>query len=75
MLYDTDPGDLIEFAKAWAELGDAVAEQVADIVDNPATDEVNPAAIELAQRRIRGFNQGLDLAMDEYLARCRREHQ
>lgn len=49
MLYETDAGDLIEFAKAWAELGDAVAEQVADVVDNPQTDEVNPAAIELAR--------------------------
>jgi hypothetical protein len=74
MLYETDAGDLIDFAKRWAELGDAVAEQVADIVDNPQTDEVNPAAIELARGRIRGFNQGIDLAMDEYLARWRREH-
>jgi hypothetical protein len=28
MLYETDAGDLIEFAKRWADLGDAVAEQV-----------------------------------------------
>ena len=69
MLYETDPGDLIDIAKRWAELGDAVAEQVADVVDNPRTDEVNPAAIELARGRIRGFNQGIDLAIDEYLAR------
>lgn len=73
MLYETDAGDLIEFAKAWAELGDAVAEQVADIVDNLTTDEVNPAAIDLARSRLQGLNQGLDLAMDEYLARFQEE--
>lgn len=35
----------------------------------PQTDEVNPAAIEVARGQIRGFNQGIDLAIDEYLAR------
>jgi len=71
MLYETDPGDLIEFAKRWASLGDAVTEQVWDVVDDPGTDEVNPAAIELARRHLHGLNQGVDLAIDEYLARCR----
>jgi hypothetical protein len=75
MLYETDAGDLIEFAKRWAELGDAVAEQVADIVDDPNTDEVNPAAIKLARDRLQGLNQGLDLAMDEYLARFQQERR
>jgi hypothetical protein len=73
MLYETDAGDLIEFSKRWAALGDAVAEQVADIVDDPHTDEVNPAAINLARSRLRGLNQGIDLAMDESLARCQEE--
>ena len=57
--------------EALGQLGDAVTEQVADIVDNPQTDEVNPAAIELARGRLRGLNQGIDLAIDEYLARFR----
>jgi hypothetical protein len=73
MLYETDAGDLIDFAQRWAGLGDAVAEQVADIVDNPQTNEVNPAAIDLARSRLQGLNQGIDLAMDEYLARCQEE--
>ena len=73
MLYETDAGDLIDFAKRWAELGDAVSEQVEQVVDDPETDEVNPAAIELARSRLRGLNEGLDQALDGYLARHREE--
>jgi hypothetical protein len=73
MLYETDAGDLIDFAKRWAELGDAVSEQVGQVVDDPETDEVNPAAIELARSRLRGLNEGLDQALDGYLARHREE--
>ncbi len=72
MLYETDAGDLIEFAKKWASLGDAVTEQVEDIVNDLTTDEVNPSAIGMAQRTLRGLNQGIDLAMDQYLARWNR---
>ena len=72
MLYETDAGDLIEFAKKWASLGDAVTEQVEDIVNDPTTDEVNPSAIGMAQRTLRGLNQGIDLAMDQYLSRWNR---
>jgi len=35
MLYETDAGDLIEFAKRWAALGDAIADQVAQVVKDP----------------------------------------
>ena len=35
MLYETDAGDLIDFARRWADLGDAVAAQVSEVVDNP----------------------------------------
>jgi hypothetical protein len=73
MLYETDAGDLIDFAKRWAELGDAVSEQVEQVVDDPETDEVNPAAIELARSRLRGLNEGLDQALDGYLTRHREE--
>lgn len=71
MLYEADPGDLIEFAKRWASQGDAVTEQIEEVVNDPGTDEVNPAAIELARGRIQGLNQGVDLAIDEYLTRYR----
>jgi hypothetical protein len=54
-------------------LGDAVSEQVEKVVDDPEADEVNPAAIELARSRLRGLNEGLDQALDRYLARHREE--
>ena len=69
MLYDTDAGDLIDFAKRWAGLGDAVADQVAQVVANPATDEVNAAAIRLARNQLEGMNEGIDQALDDYLTR------
>jgi hypothetical protein len=74
MLYEIDAGDLIDFARRWAGLGDAVAEQVSQVVDDPraaaglrrADLEVNPNAIELAKERIGGLNEGIDTAIEEY---------
>jgi hypothetical protein len=76
MLYETDVEDLIRFAKRWASLGDAVAEQVERIVDDPraaaglrperADLEVNPNAIDLARDRLHGLNEELDQAFEEY---------
>ena len=68
MLHEIDAGDLIDFAKRWADLGDAVAEQVSAVVDNPHTDAVNPNAIELARQSIGGLNEGIDEAIAEYFA-------
>ena len=67
-MYETDAGDLIDFATRWADLGDAVAAQVSAVVDNPETDEVNPNAIGLARQRIGGLNEGIDEAIAEYVA-------
>jgi hypothetical protein len=83
MLYEIDAGDLIDFARRWADLSDAVAEQVSQVVDDPraaaglgrADLEVNPNAIELARERIGGQNEGIDEAIAEYfdlLAEVRR---
>lgn len=64
-LYDLDSYDLIEFAKKWAGLGDAVQEQVDDILNDPNAN-VNPNAIRLAQERIGGYNEEIDNAIAEY---------
>jgi hypothetical protein len=83
MLHEIDAGDLIDFARRWADLGDAVADQVVHVVDDPraaaglrrADLEVNPNAIELARERIGGLNEGIDTAIAEYfdlLAEARR---
>jgi hypothetical protein len=65
MLHEIDAGDLIDFARRWADLGDAVADQVSQVVDDPpaaaglrrADLEVNPNAIELARERLGGLNE------------------
>jgi hypothetical protein len=74
MLHEIDAGDLIDFTRGWADLGDAVADQVSQVVDDPraaaglrrADLEVNPNAIELARERIGGLNEGIDTAIEEY---------
>ncbi len=74
MLHEIDATDLIDFARRWADLGDAVAEQVVQVVDDPraaaglrrADLEVNPNAIERARERIGGLNEGIDTAIEEY---------
>jgi hypothetical protein len=74
MLYEIDAGDLIDFARRWADLGDAIAEQVSQVVDDPraaagqgrADLEVNPNAIEQAKERIGGLNEGIDTAIEEF---------
>jgi hypothetical protein len=74
MLYEIDAGDLIDFARRWAGLGDAVAEQVSQVVDDPraaaglrrADLEVSPSAIELAKEGIGSLSEGIDTAIEEY---------
>jgi hypothetical protein len=78
MLYDTDSADLIDFAKRWADLGSAVADQVVQVLDCPrlaaglnpdrADLEVNPNAIELARERLGGLNEEIDQAFEEYFS-------
>ncbi|MCH9647775.1 MAG: hypothetical protein K0U98_06020 [Deltaproteobacteria bacterium] len=75
-MYDSDPADLIEFATRWRELGDAVTEQVARVIDDPSCGScwnegtehgVNPTAIEVAYQRLRGVNEGIDEALSAFL--------
>jgi hypothetical protein len=78
MLYDTDSADLIDFARRWAGLGDAVADQVVQVLDDAraaaglredrADLEVNPNAIVLARERLGGLNEEIDQAFEEYFA-------
>lgn len=71
---DVDPSDLIEFAKAWRGMGDAVAEQVESVLnDADSWGEQNPNALRLAQDRIGGFHEEIDQALSEALANFDRE--
>ena len=78
MLYDTNSADLIDFTKRRSGLGDAVADQVEQVLDDPraaaglnedrADLEVNPNAIVLAWDRIGGLNEEIDEAIADYFA-------
>ena len=75
-MYEADAGDLIDFAKRWAALGEAVSEQVEQVADDPncgsmwnkgTENGVNPAAIRMAKENLGGLSQGIDQALDEFL--------
>ncbi len=75
-MHDTDPADLIDFAQRWADLGAAVTDQVARVLDDPGCGScwddstehgVNPAAIELAHDRLRGLHEEIDEALAAFL--------
>lgn len=59
-LWDIEVTDLLEFADAWASLGNAVRDQVRHVLDDPTDQGVNPNAIVLARERLEGFNSELD---------------
>lgn len=65
-----DSYDAIEFAKRWCSLGDAVSEQVEQIASQDPRDyaEVNPSAIKMAMRRLRGLHDELDMIFEDYAA-------
>ena len=51
--------NLIQFAKAYSDLGTAVQEQVQDILQGDE-DECNPSALNLIKKRLSGFHEELD---------------
>ena len=78
MIHDAD--DLIEFAKEWVDLGDAIQTQVEYIVNVQLKDqdehEVNPNAIKHAKRSgVYGWTGEIDHAIDEYLAENERREE
>ena len=57
--------ELLDFAKAYSNLGGSVQEQLNDLLDG-CGDEVNPNAIKLIQDRLGGKNEELDLIISEF---------
>lgn len=57
---------LIRFAKAYAGLGDAVTEQLDDLLSGDF-DGINPNAVELIRDRLGGMNSEIDEAVNVYL--------
>jgi hypothetical protein len=65
-LWDLDPYDLLQFAKAYASLGRAVQEQLDDLVDDPTTADINANAVDLIAERLGGQNEQIDYAVEEW---------
>ena len=74
-----DPTVLLSFAKAHANLGTAVQEQLDDLAmayydgsgaDSPewveAVFQVNPNAVDVIRRELLGMNEGIDELIEEY---------
>jgi len=68
-LRGADACDALRFAKAYASLGDAIGEQVEDLVAGDYQ-EVNPNAAEYMRERLAGFNAEIDDALDAYADEC-----
>lgn len=75
-MHDLEIADVIDFARRWADLGDAVTDQVTRVLDDPGCGScwhegtehgVNPAAIRLAKDRLRGLHEGIDEALADFL--------
>ena len=74
-----DPTVLIEFARAYAKVGAAVQEQFESLIsayfdgggsETPEWEEavfgVNPNAVDMLRRELRGMNEGIDEMFEEY---------
>lgn len=59
--------ELLQFAEAYAGLGDAVQEQLAHVLDGTASgSNVNPNAVALIKERLGGMNEEIDNAIAAY---------
>lgn len=58
--------DLMQFATAYSKLGWAIQEQLNDILKSDYSD-INPNALAEIDKQLRGYNDDLDIAIDEAL--------
>lgn len=68
-LYEIEAYELLEFAKAYAALGDAVSEQLDTILDGNERDfpsMTNSNAIKMIEDELGGMNEEIDTAIEAY---------
>lgn len=66
-LYDCELADLIAFGKAYALIGDSVAEQVNELLDKGEDAEVSLFAIGVIEDRLLGYCRELDDAYKAWM--------
>lgn len=61
--------DVLDFARAYADLGDAVNSQVDDLLNGDEDDfeDLNENAVALIERRLGGYLDELDSAIEDYI--------
>ncbi len=64
-LRGADADDLLRFARAYADLGDAITEQLRDILDGDYSD-INDNAVRYLREHLAGFNTEIDDALEAY---------
>lgn len=63
-LYNIDPADLLDFAKAYVSMGSAVQDQLHDLLDGDY--DINPNAVDVMKSALGGMNEQIDTAIAEY---------
>jgi len=65
---DAESFELIQFAKAWSDLGCMITNQVEELLNDisGASEEVNPNAIKTAKESLGGMNEEIDQIFSEY---------
>ena len=62
-LYDIDASELLDFAKSYASLGNAIQEQLEELLDSQEDAGVNPNAVAVMEDRLGGMNAEIDEAL------------
>jgi len=65
-LYGFSSYELINFAKKYAGMGDAVCEQLDDLLDDPSAN-LNSNAVDLIKEELGGLNEEIDDAIEAWL--------
>jgi hypothetical protein len=67
-LYDIEASELLDFAKSYASLGNAIQEQLDELLDEQEDASVNPNAVQVMEERLGGMNAEIDAAIEAWRA-------
>ena len=65
-LWDLDASELLAFADAYNSLGEAMQEQLRELLDSQEDADINPNALDEIERTVGGFNSEIDEAVSAW---------
>ena len=65
VLYETDVFELLEFAKAYSDLGTVIRKQLEDLL-NTGGENINSSAVEIIERELGGRNREIDESLQDW---------